>query len=63
VDEKELLPDEVIISKIYMIRNRKVMPDKDLAGLYDIKAIRLREQVKRNTDRFTENFMFQLSEK
>jgi hypothetical protein len=62
VDEKALLPDEVIISKIYMIRNRKVMLDKDLAVLYDIKAIRLREQVKRNSDRFPENFMFQLSE-
>ena len=58
-----VLPDEVIASKIYIIRDKKVMLDRNLAELYDIKAIRLREQVKRNTDRFPENFMFQLSEK
>ncbi len=57
-----ILPDEVITSKIYLIRDKKVMLDRDLAGLYDIKAIRLREQVKRNKERFPENFMFQLSE-
>lgn len=57
------IPDEIISSKIYLIRNKKVMLDRDLAGLYDIKAIRLREQVKRNMERFPENFMFQLSEK
>jgi len=58
-----ILPDEVIMSKIYFIRNQKVMLDKDLADLYDVKAIRLREQVKRNPERFPENFMFQLTEK
>jgi hypothetical protein len=57
-----VVPDEIITSKIYLIRNKKVMLDRDLAGLYGIKAIRLREQVKRNKDRFPENFMFQLSE-
>ena len=57
------IPDEIISSKIYLIRDKKVMLDRDLAGLYDIKAIRLREQVKRNMERFPENFMFQLSEK
>lgn len=57
------IPDEIISSKIYLIRDKKVMLDRDLAGLYDIKAIRLREQVKRNLVRFPENFMFQLSEK
>lgn len=39
------------------------MIDKDLAELYGVKAIRLREQVKRNKNRFPENFMFQLSKK
>jgi hypothetical protein len=39
------------------------MLDRDLAGLYDIRPIRLREQVKRNVNRFPENFMFRLSEK
>lgn len=57
------IPDEIISSKIYLIRDKNVMLDRDLAGLYDIKAIRLREQVKRNLERFPENFMFQLSEK
>ncbi len=57
------IPDEIISSKIYLIRDKKVILDRDLAGLYDIKAIRLREQVKRNMERLPENFMFQLSEK
>jgi hypothetical protein len=57
-----VIPDEVIASKIYLIRDKKVMLDRDLADLYDVKAIRLREQVKRNTERFPENFMFQLTE-
>lgn len=57
------IPDEIISSKIYFIRDKKVMLDRDLADLYDIKAIRLREQVKRNLERFPDNFMFQLSEK
>lgn len=56
------MPDEVLISKIYLLRGLKVMLDKDLAGLYDIKPIRLREQVKRNQTRFPSNFMFQLTE-
>lgn len=53
---------EVLMSKIYLIREQKVMIDKDLAELYGVKAIRLREQVKRNKTRFPANFMFQLSE-
>ena len=57
---RPILPDEVIASKIYLFRDKKVMLDRDLAELYDIKAIRLREQVNRNTKRFPENFMFQL---
>jgi hypothetical protein len=63
MSELIVIPDEVIIGKIYHIRKQKVMLDRDLAELYDIKAIRLREQVKRNIDRFPENFMFQLTEK
>ncbi len=61
--ETMLLPDEVVMSKIYKIRDQKVMIDRDLAELYGVKAIRLREQVKRNHLRFPENFMFQLTEK
>ena len=58
-----VIPDELVMNKIYFIREQKVMLDKDLAVLYDVKAIRLREQVKRNYLRFPENFMFQLTEK
>jgi hypothetical protein len=57
------VPDEVVMNKIYVIREHKVMLDRDLAELYGVKAIRLREQVKRNQERFPENFMFQLTEK
>ena len=58
-----MIPDELVMNKIYLIRGQKVMLDRDLAELYDVKPIRLREQVKRNNSRFPENFMFQLSEK
>jgi len=56
------IPDEVVMNKIYQIRDHKVMFDRDLAELYGVKAIRLREQVKRNQERFPDNFMFQLTE-
>lgn len=56
------VPQEFIISKIYTIRARRVMLDKDLAELYGVKAIRLREQVKRNKNRFPADFMLQLTE-
>jgi phage regulator Rha-like protein len=56
-----VLADEIVMNKIYYIRNQKVMLDRDLAELYGVKAIRLREQVKRNLERFPENFMFQLT--
>ncbi len=55
------IPDEVVISKIYLIRNHKVMLDIDLAELYQVETGRLNEQVKRNPDRFPEDFMFQLT--
>ena len=57
------LADEVIISKIYLIREHKVMLDDDLAELYQVQTRRLNEQVKRNIDRFPDDFMFQLDEK
>ena len=56
-----LLPIERIAKKIYLLRNQKVMIDKDLAELYGVSTGRLNEQVKRNIDRFPEDFMFQLS--
>ncbi len=56
-----MLPDENIMSKIYFIREQKVMLDSDLAELYGVETRRLNEQVKRNILRFPEDFMFQLS--
>jgi len=60
--KKEIVPQETILSKIYSVRGQRVMLDRDLAALYDVKPIRLREQVKRNEERFPKNFMFQLTE-
>ena len=59
--KKISIPDEVVISKIHQIRNLKVMLDIDLADLYQVETKRLNEQVKRNIDRFPEDFMFQLN--
>ena len=56
------LPDETIISKIYFIRGQKVMLDRDLAEMYGVETRRLNEQVKRNSDRFPADFMFQLTQ-
>jgi len=58
---KTVIPDESITSKIYMIRDTRVMLDEDLAVLYDVETRRLNEQVKRNRDRFPLDFMFQLT--
>jgi len=62
MSEEIRTPQEVVMSKIYEIRGEKVMLDRDLAELYDVKAIRLREQVKRNIEKFPNHFMFQLTE-
>lgn len=52
-----------IDDKIFTIRGIKVMIDRDLAELYQVETKRLNEQVKRNMERFPNDFMFQLSEK
>ena len=52
---------EPIRSKIYEIRGQRVMLDRDLAELYGVETRRLNEQVKRNIERFPEDFMFQLT--
>ena len=57
-----IINENNIKDKIYTIRNLQVMLDKDLAELYGVKPIRLREQIKRNIARFPDDFMFQLSE-
>lgn len=53
--------DELLASKIYVIREQKVMLDSDLADLYGVETFRLNEQVKRNVSRFPSDFMFQLT--
>ncbi len=55
------IPDEIVMGKIYLIRGQKVMLDKDLAELYGVETKRLKEQVRRNIERFPDDFMFELS--
>lgn len=57
-----VIPDEVVMSKIYVIRDVKVMLDRDLAELYGVETKYLKRQVKRNIIRFPEDFMFELTE-
>lgn len=60
-EDKPTLTDGIVISKIHIIRGKKVMLDEDLAELYKVKTKRLNEQVKRNQERFPLDFMFQLT--
>ena len=59
----DIIPLETIEHRILLIRGHKVMIDADLADIYGVTTKRLNEQVKRNQDRFPEDFMFQLTEK
>ena len=56
-----MIPEEVIMSKIYLIRGLKVMLDKDLAELYGVTTGNLNKAVNRNLRRFPDDFMFRLS--
>ena len=60
-NEKSLVPNELIASRILLIRDQKVMIDADIAELYGVTTKRLNEQVKRNASRFPSNFMFELT--
>lgn len=57
-----IINDEVVISKIYIFRDTRVMLDKDLAELYQVTTGNLNKSVSRNKTRFPEDFMFQLYE-
>ena len=59
----DLVPIERIESKIYLIRGQKVMLDRDLAELYGVETFVLNQAVKRNIERFPEDFMFSLTRK
>lgn len=55
-------PDEAVINKIFLIRDLKVMLDKDLAELYQVTTGNLNKAVQRNIKRFPADFMFQLTD-
>jgi len=59
--EQGLIPLEVIEGKIFVLRGHRVMVDRDLAVLYGVETRALNQAVKRNQDRFPEDFMFRLS--
>jgi hypothetical protein len=56
-----LIPNDIIVSKILIIRGPKVMLDRDLAALYDVETKYLKQAVKRNLDIFPTHFMFELT--
>jgi hypothetical protein len=58
---KELIPEEIIARKIFVIRGQKVMLDRYLAELYGVETKQLTRQVRRNIDRFPSDFMFLLT--
>ena len=59
--EEALVPIEAIAQAILILRGQKVILDADLARLYGVTTTRLNEQVRRNSDRFPSDFMFQLT--
>ena len=61
VEERQLPVENNVESLIRVIRGQQVMLDRDLAELYGVETKRLNEQVKRNIERFPEDFMFQLT--
>jgi hypothetical protein len=56
-----MVPLERVVSRIFLVRGQKVMLDADLAKLYGVPTRRLNEQVRRNADRFPEDFAFQMT--
>jgi hypothetical protein len=56
-----IIPVEEVHRRIVVIRGRKVILDADLASLYGVTTTRLNEQVKRNVERFPEDFAFRLT--
>lgn len=60
-ENKIMIPDEIITNQIYLIKGKKVMLDRDLANLYNINTKVLKQAVRRNIDRFLDDFMFELN--
>ncbi len=63
MSKKITVNENLVISKIYLVRGQKVMLDEDLSEMYGLETRRLNEQVKRNIERFPQDFMFQLTDK
>jgi len=61
-ENTEIIPEEVIMNKIYQIRGKNVMFDADLAELYGVETKQLKRAVRRNEQRFPQDFMFELSD-
>jgi hypothetical protein len=61
MEREDLVPSELIESKSFLIRSRKVMLDRDLAALYGVETKVLKQAVKRNPKRFPVDFMFELT--
>jgi hypothetical protein len=57
-----MIPDELVMNKIYFIRGQKVMLDRDLAELFGVETKRLKEAVRRNVNRFPEDIMFEINQ-
>lgn len=62
-DIVKISPAQIVINKIYIIRGHKVMLDYDLAKLYEVETRALNQAVKRNPDKFPDEFVFRLSKK
>ena len=62
MEKKDMIPLELIESKILLIRGKKVMLDRDLSTLYGVTTGNLNKAIRRNLDRFPDDFMFQLTD-
>ena len=57
----ELVPTERITGKIYLVRDTKVILDRDLAELYEVETKQVKKAARRNVSRFPKDFMFELT--
>ena len=62
MSNKPKIPTELIQSKVHLIRKEKVLLDQDLAEMYGVETKQLKRAVRRNIDRFPDDFMFELSD-
>ncbi|MDP1762849.1 MAG: ORF6N domain-containing protein [Sediminibacterium sp.] len=59
---KIIITDDIVLTKIYLVRGQKIMLDRDLAELYGVETKKFNQAVKRNQNRFPEDFSFKLTE-